>query len=371
MHKFTKDDAPYIIYEIEQSLYNSGLSLYRIGGLKMILTLKKGTSEKEIERISNKIKEIGFTPYLLKGVSETIIGVIGDNAILKKDIFESMDSVAFITQISKPYKLASREIKSENSIIDVDGVKIGGDKITVMAGPCSIENRDMMLDIAKETKDAGASILRGGAFKPRTSPYSFQGLGEEGLKYMKEAKEITGMPIVTEIMNANQADVIAKYADMMQIGARNMQNFDLLKVVGELDIPILLKRGMSATIKEFLMSAEYIMSRGNEKVILCERGIRTFETSTRFTLDLSAVPVIKEVSHLPIIIDPSHAAGKRYLVGPLAKAAVAVGADGLIIEVHNSPQDALSDGPQLLLPKDFKVLMDELKQIAKSVGREI
>ena len=337
----------------------------------MILTLKKSATEEDVEKVIEKINELGFTPHVSKGTKKTLIGVIGENAIVKRELFEAMDCVESITPISKPYKLASRDFKSENSVISVGDVKIGGNEVVVSAGPCSVEGRDILLRDAKAVKAAGAKILRGGAFKPRTSPYTFQGLGKEALEYMAEAREITGMPVVTEIMNTKHLALVVEYADMLQIGARNMQNFELLKEVGDYDIPVLLKRGFSNTINEWLMSAEYIMSRGNYNVILCERGIRTFETATRFTLDLSAIPVARQLTHLPIVVDPSHPAGKRYLVPPLAKAGIAAGADGLIIEVHPEPEKALSDGAQSMLPDDFSKLMDELRAIAKAIGRSL
>jgi len=337
----------------------------------MILTLKSDASKKEIEHVIDKIKQLGFTPHVSKGAEKTIIGVIGEKAILAREIFEAMDAVEFITPISKPYKLASREFKKKDSIININGLKIGGEKIVIMAGPCSVEKKGLLISIAKSVKDSGARILRGGAFKPRTSPYTFQGLGEEGLKYLADAKNETGLLIVTEAMTMEQVHLVAKYADIIQIGARNIQNFDLLREVGKIKRPVLLKRGIATSIKEFLMSAEYIMSQGNYDVILCERGIRTFEDSTRFTLDLNAIPVIKHLSHLPIIVDTSHGTGVRDYVIPMSKAAIACGADGLIIEVHPKPEEALSDGPQSLLPEDFGRLMEELKPVIKAVGRKI
>ena len=274
--------------------------------------------------------------------------------------------------ILQPFKLVSREFKKEDTIIEFEnGVKIGGKKIHVMAGPCAIESKELLIQIAEDVKAAGASFIRGGAFKPRTSPYTFQGLGEEGLKYLSDAKNKTGLLVITEVMDPRDIELILPYTDIIQIGTRNMQNFRLLTEVGGYDKPVLLKRGLAATIKEFLMSAEYIMAKGNTKVMLCERGIRTFETYTRNTLDLSAIPVIKKLSHLPVIVDPSHAVGKWDLVAPMAKAAVAAGADGLIIEVHPNPEEAFSDGEQSLKPKAFKELMKELKVIAKAVGREL
>lgn len=337
----------------------------------MILTLKPNAEKKDVDAVCKKIKELGFTPHLSKGKEVTVIGVIGQNAILKKDIFEAMEVVAFITPISKPYKLVSREFKKENTVIKIGDIKIGGADVIVAAGPCSVETKELLLEIAKKIKISGAKMIRGGAFKPRTSPYAFQGLGEKGLKYLDEVKKLTGLPVITEAMNVNQVSLVARYADIVQIGARNMQNFDLLKEAGKTKKPVLLKRGLSATIEEFLMSAEYIMAQGNYNVILCERGIRTFETATRFTLDLNAVPVIKKLSHLPVFIDPSHGVGVREYIPAMCKASVAAGADGLIVEVHSCPEKAFSDGPQSLLPPQFDKMMNELKAVARAVGREI
>jgi 3-deoxy-7-phosphoheptulonate synthase len=276
-----------------------------------------------------------------------------------------------IIPILKPYKLVSREFKNTDTLVEVEGEKIGGSEIQVIAGPCSVEGREMILSVARHVKEAGAKLLRGGAFKPRTSPYTFQGLGEEALAYLAEAKKVTGLPVVTELMDPRDAELVYKYADVIQIGARNMQNFRLLKEVGGMDKPVLLKRGMSATILEFLMSAEYIVSQGNRKVIFCERGIRAFETETRNTLDLSTVPVLKKLSHLPVIVDPSHAVGRWDLIDSMSKAAIAAGVDGLMIEVHPSPENALSDGPQSLRPDRFSKLMEDIKAVAKAVGRTI
>lgn len=337
----------------------------------MIIVLKPGTTEQQKEHILNKIKEAGLTPNVLKGQERTVIAVIGDERVLQKQPITALPGVEKALPILSPYKLVSREFKKENTVVDVNGVKVGGNKLVLMAGPCSVEKKDLLTSIAEDIKVAGAQILRGGAFKPRTSPYSFQGLGEEGLEYLSEAKKKTGLPIITEIMDPRDMPMIMKHADIIQIGARNMQNFRLLAEVGAHNKPVMLKRGLSATIKEFLLSAEYIMSAGNSQVILCERGIRTFETQTRNTLDLSAVPVIKQLTHLPIIVDPSHAVGITYLVAPMAKAAVAAGADGLMIEVHPNPEEAYCDGDQALLPKDFKILVAELRLIAKAVGREL
>jgi len=337
----------------------------------MIIVLKSKATQKQIDHIINKVKKLGLKPMVSKGVERTIIGVIGEEDKIRMQPLEVYPGVEKVLTILKPYKLVSREFKKEDSIVEVSKtVKIGGNKIVVMAGPCSVENKALLLTIAKNVKDAGALMLRGGAFKPRTSPYSFQGLGEEGLKFLKEAKKLTGLPIVTELMDPRDMPLVERYADMIQIGARNMQNFNLLKEVGQSKKPVLLKRGMSSTIKDLLMSAEYILSEGNFNVILCERGIRTFEDHTRFTLDISAVPVIKNLSHLPVIVDPSHATGRWGLVTPCAKAAIAAGADGLIVEVHPSPEDAFSDGAQSLLLEKFDTMMSELKAVAKAVGRE-
>ena len=338
----------------------------------MIIVLRPEATKKEIDHIIDKVKKLGLKPMVSKGVERTIIGVIGEEDILRVQPLEAYPGVEKVMPILKPYKLVSREFKQEDTIIKVDkGVEIGGKKIVVMAGPCSVENKALLLRIAKSVKKSGAVMLRGGAFKPRTSPYSFQGLGEEGLEYLKETKKMTGLPIVTELMDPRDMPLLEKYADVIQIGARNMQNFNLLKEVGHSKKPVLLKRGISSTIKELLMSAEYILSEGNFNVVLCERGIRTFEDHTRFTLDVSAVPIIKSLSHLPVIVDPSHATGKWGLVPPCAKAAVAAGADGLLIEVHPNPEEALSDGAQSLLPEKFDNLMKELKKIAEAVGREL
>ena len=338
----------------------------------MIIVLRPNATQKEIDHIIERVKKLGLKPMVSKGVERTIIGVIGEEDIIRIQPLEVYPGVEKVMPILKPYKLVSRDFKQEDTIVDVGGgVKIGGKKIVVMAGPCSVENEMLLVKIAKSVKESGAVVLRGGAFKPRTSPYAFQGLGEEGLKFLKEAKKVTGLPIVTEIMDVRDMSLLEKYADIIQIGARNMQNFNLLKEVGQSKKPVLLKRGMSATIKELLMSAEYILSEWNFNVILFERGIRTFEDHTRFTLDISAVPIIKQLSHLPVVVDPSHATGKWGLVSPCSKAAIAAGADGLIIEVHPNPEEALSDGAQSLLPDKFAELMKEVSKVAKAVGREI
>jgi 3-deoxy-7-phosphoheptulonate synthase len=335
----------------------------------MIIVLKKDATEEVIDHVVEKIKGLGLAVHISRGQERTIIGAIGDESVLAGTALEALPGVEKVMPILKPYKLVSREFKSEDTVIDVGGVNIGGRSVQVIAGPCSVEGRDTLLATAREVKEGGARLLRGGAFKPRTSPYSFQGLGEQGLKFLAEAKKETGLQIVTELMDPRDTELVSEYADIIQIGARNMQNFRLLTDVGRLKKPVLLKRGLSATIKEFLMSAEYIASQGNKEIILCERGIRTFETSTRNTLDLSSVPVLKEETHLPVFIDPSHAVGRWNLVGALSKASVAVGADGLMIEVHNDPENALCDGAQSLKPGRFLELMKELKKVAESVGR--
>ena len=307
--------------------------------------------------------------HLSEGRFVTIIGVVGDKKLLQDVPLEAMSGVEKVVAITSGYKLASRQFKPENSVIDVDGVQIGGNKLVVMAGPCAVESREQLLESAAIVKQAGATFLRGGAYKPRTSPYSFQGLEEQGLKFLAEAREVTGLKIVTEVVDPQSVAVVAEYADVLQIGARNMQNFQLLKTVGRAGKPVLLKRGIAATIEEWLNAAEYVMNEGNYKVMLCERGIRTFETATRNTLDLSAVAVLKNACHLPIIVDPSHGTGHWKLVRPMARAAVAAGADGLMIEVHPKPDEAMSDGMQSLTPENFTALMTEIDGIAKVMGR--
>lgn len=339
-----------------------------------IIVLKPDASEEALNHLVKKLESKGLSANVSRGTERTIVGVIGDTSKVteeEEDAIRVMTGVEDVMRIIKPYKLASREFRSENTTIDVKGMVIGGKRIHVIAGPCSVENKTMMISVAEEVKKAGATFIRGGAFKPRTSPYAFQGLGEEGLKYLAAAREKTGLPVVTEIMDPRDLDVMVEYADVIQIGARNMQNFRLLLEVGAVNKPVLLKRGLASTIKEWLMSAEYIMSKGNHQVILCERGIRTFETATRNTLDLSAVPVLKQLTHLPVVVDPSHGVGKWDLVAPMAKAAVAAGADGILIEVHPNPEEAMSDGEQSLKPDAFRKLMDELRPIAAAVGREI
>ena len=338
----------------------------------MIIVFKPKTSEEDVRKVASVVEAKGLTTHIVVGEDVTICGVIGDTTKVDPKQIEVSSVVERVMHVSEPYKLANRAFHPDDSIIDVSGVKVGGDHLALIAGPCSVESKEQVIEIAKAAKAAGANMLRGGAFKPRTSPYAFQGMGTEGLDILVAAKEVTGLPIVSELMSAEYIDEFNAKVDLVQIGARNMQNFDLLKEVGRrCTKPILLKRGLSATFEEWVMSAEYIMASGNPNVILCERGVRTFETYTRNTLDLQAIPVIKKLTHLPIIIDPSHAGGKWWLVEPMAKAAVAAGCDGLMIEVHNSPETALCDGPQSLKPAKFEQLMKELKPIADAVGKEI
>ncbi len=334
--------------------------------------MKPAATPEEIHHLCEKVKELGLTPHVSRGVERTIIGVIGEEDKIRVKPLEAYPGVDSVVPILRPYKLASRDFKPEPTQIELrDGTTIGGKKVVVMAGPCSVENREMMFQIAKHVKASGATFLRGGAFKPRTSPYSFQGLGEEGLKYLREAADEHGLLMVTEVMDTRTVELVSQYADMLQIGARNMQNFDLLKECGQSKKPVLLKRGLSATISELLLSAEYLLAKGNFKVALCERGIRTFETATRNTIDINAIPVLKHETHLPVIIDPSHGTGKWEYVAPIARAAIAAGADGLMIEVHNNPEEAMSDGQQSLLPAKFDRMMKDLRPIAQAVGREL
>ena len=337
----------------------------------MIIVMKAGAPVSESEKIKKSMEAKGFIIHESRGMNYCILGIVGDTSTLDPDQLAVNDWVEKVMRVQEPFKMANRMFHPENTVVDVSGVKVGGKKLAVIAGPCSIETNEQMNTVAAAVKSAGATLLRGGAFKPRTSPYAFQGLKEKGLDMLETAGRKNKLPIVTEIMSADKIEEFVGKVDLIQVGARNMQNFDLLKELGKTNVPILLKRGMAATIQEWLMSAEYIMSNGNENVILCERGIRTFETYTRNTLDLSAVLAIKQLSHLPVIVDPSHAAGKWWMVDGLAKAAVAVGADGLMIEVHNDPENAWCDGAQSLKPEKFTKLMKELKNIAKDVGREL
>ena len=337
----------------------------------MIIVMKPDAAKKDIEHVLKTIRDMKLRPHISKGKERTIIGAIGDERNLANIPLTTFAGVEKVMPILSPYKVVSREFKKENTLIRVNGVTIGGKKIVIMAGPCSIEGREMLMAIGKSVKSSGAAILRGGAYKPRTSPYSFQGMGKEGLELLKEAKHLLKMPVVTEIMDTKDIDLISDYTDIFQVGARNMQNFSLLKELGSTNKPILLKRGLSATIKELLMSAEYIASKGNDKIILCERGIRTFETETRNTLDLNAIPVIKKLTHLPIIVDPSHGTGRRDIVATMSMAAIAAGADGIIVEVHQQPEKALSDGEQSLKPDEFKQMVKAIDRIAQAIGRSI
>jgi 3-deoxy-7-phosphoheptulonate synthase len=338
----------------------------------MIIVMKPGSTESDIEDVSRRVREFGFQTHLSRGEVRTIIGIVGDDRAKEQLLaLQSLECVESVVRILQPFKLASREAHPDDTEFRVNGITIGGKRIVVMAGPCSVESREQLMEVATKAKAAGASFLRGGAFKPRTSPYSFQGLEEEGLKILAEARKATGLPVVTEVMEPDKVEVVAEFADILQIGARNVQNFSLLKRVAECGKPVLLKRGMSTSIEEWLLSAEYVLAGGNPRVILCERGIRTFETATRFTLDLNAVPVIKKLSHLPVIVDPSHGTGHWEYVAAMARAGLAAGADGLLIEVHNKPEEALSDGPQSLKPDRFARLMDELRPLAQVLGRSL
>lgn len=337
----------------------------------MIIIMNPKATEEEVRKVKSVVEGRGLETNLSKGDTYFIIGIVGDTSVIDPKKLQVLKGVDRVMKVQEPYKKANRIFKPEDTIVKVENSIVGGGHLGIMAGPCSVESEEQIVEVAKRVKKAGANFLRGGAFKPRTSPYSFQGLELEGLKLLKIAKEETGLPIVTELMSTDYLDTFVEEVDMIQIGARNMQNFDLLKQVGRTKKPVLLKRGLSSTIEEWLMSAEYIMAGGNDNVILCERGIRTFETITRNTLDLQAVPVIKKLSHLPIIIDPSHAGGYAYLVEPMAKAAVMSGADGLMIEVHNDPENALSDGQQSLTPDEFDILMKKVKAVAELEDKQI
>lgn len=337
----------------------------------MIIIVKPDATEKEVAGIEDKLKGYGFRLNVSKGVERTIIGAIGDEKMLQDKAIKTLPGVEDVIPILKPYKLVSRDFKKEDTIINVKGIKIGGEELTIMAGPCSVESYEMARETARRTSARGARFLRGGAYKPRTSPYSFQGVGPDALKWLRKAADEFGMGVITELVDPRDLDVVSEYTDIIQIGTRNMQNFRLLHDVGAQKKPILLKRGMSATIKDFLLAAEHIAKEGNMDIILCERGIRTFETATRNTLDLSCVPIIKNVSHLPIIVDPSHGTGKKECIGPMSLAAVAAGADGLMIEVHPCPEEALSDGDQSLTPDEYLKVMDKVEIIAGAVGKKI
>ena len=337
----------------------------------MIIVLKPDHQEDDLHRLVRRLEDLGLHAHISKGEHRTIVGAIGDERMLREVPLESMPGVESVLPILKPYKLVSREFKPDDTLIQVDGEEIGGPKIQLIAGPCAVESREVLEEIAAALVPMGVRFLRGGAFKPRTSPYAFQGWGEKGLKYLDGVRGSTGMLIVTELMDPRDTVLVSRYADIVQIGTRNMQNFRLLTEVGNIEKPVILKRGMSATIKEFLMSAEYILAQGNERVILCERGIRTFETETRNTLDISAVPLLKQLTHLPVIVDPSHAVGRVDLVPAVSKAAIAAGADGLLIEVHVRPEEAMSDGPQSLRPAAFAAMIEECRRVAHAVGRTL
>jgi 3-deoxy-7-phosphoheptulonate synthase len=337
----------------------------------MLVVMKPHATSVEIAAVEERIRSLGLSPHAIPGAQRVAIGITGNKGALDTALFETMAGVAEAIRVSQPWKLVSREVKEEDTVIDVGGVKLGGTAIAVMAGPCSVESKEQILEAAHAVKKAGAVFLRGGAYKPRTSPYEFQGLGEEGLKMLALAREQTGLKVVTEVMDADDLAAVADYADVLQIGARNMQNFSLLKRLGKVHKPVLLKRGPSATIKEWLMAAEYLLSQGNYQVALCERGIRTFETMTRNTLDLNAVPVLKALTHLPVVVDPSHGIGLRRHVPAMARAGIAAGADGLIVEVHPCPERALSDGQQSLTPAEFAALMQQVKVIAGAIGRPL
>lgn len=337
----------------------------------MIVVMNRGASAQEIDGVCQRLTKEGFNIHLSQGVERTIIGAVGDKSRVSKSSLEALPGVEKVVPILQPYKLAGRDFRRENSVIRVGDIEIGGDQIQIFAGPCAVESWEQLIESARAVKEAGAAFLRGGAFKPRSSPYSFQGLEEEGLKLLSRAREETGLLIVTEVMDPRSIEIVSYYSDVLQVGARNMQNFFLLRELAKVNKPILLKRGLSATIEEWLMAAEYLMSGGNYQVILCERGIRTFETYTRNTLDLSAIPAAKHLSHLPVIVDPSHGTGIRHLIEPMARAAVAAGADGVMIEVHPNPAEALCDGPQSLTPESFQALMKELRGVAQVMGKTL
>jgi len=337
----------------------------------MIVVMKSGSTQPQIEHVISLVREMGLKEHVIVGTERTVIAVIGNDRLKDKSKLETVEGVDKVMPVLAPYKMASREVHKDRSLVTLGGGKIGGNRIGVIAGPCSVEDRSQILETAHAVKEAGAIALRGGAFKPRTSPYAFQGLAEEGLKFLAEAREKTGLAIVTEVMSIEQVPIVVEFADVLQIGARNMQNYNLLNKVGEQSKPVLLKRGLSATLEEFLLAAEYIMARGNHQVMLCERGIRTFEEYVRNTLPLAIVPELHRVSHLPVVVDPSHGTGKSYLVDSMCRAAVAAGADGLIIEVHNDPEHAMTDGAQSLNPKQFAEMMKAIKRVAAAVDREV
>jgi 3-deoxy-7-phosphoheptulonate synthase len=336
----------------------------------MIIVMQAGASKTQVDSVVRRVETLGYQVHMSQGEERTIIGVVGDDRPIDHSQFEALEGVEKTVPILRPFKLASREFQPQDTVVALNGVKIGGQKIALMAGPCAVESRTQLLETAQAVQEAGATVLRGGAYKPRTSPYSFQGLGEAGLEILAEARELTGMPVVTEVMAPEQVPLVARFADMLQIGARNMQNYALLHAAGESGHPVLLKRGMMCTIEELLMAAEYILSHGNRRLVLCERGIRTFERYTRNTTDINAIPVIKQMSHLPVVLDPSHGTGKWEYVSAVAKAGIAAGADGLLIEVHVHPEDASSDGVQSLKPERFAALVAEARRVAEAVDRE-
>jgi 3-deoxy-7-phosphoheptulonate synthase len=340
----------------------------RLGG-PVLIVMERAATDEDVGRVVAAAERLGLKAHPIPGAQRTAIGLTGNKGAIGPAAFENLPGVREVLQVSHPYKLVSREFHPEDSVVPIGGVPVGGAALVVVAGPCAVESREQMLAVAREVKRLGAHLLRGGAFKPRTSPYSFQGLGEAGLKLLAEAREATGLPVVTEVLDTENVDLVAEWADCLQIGARNMQNFELLKKAGKTGKPILLKRGMSATLEEFLLAAEYVLAEGNPNVVLCERGVRTFSDFTRNTLDLAIVPAVERLSHLPIVVDPSHGTGRRDKVIPMSCAAVASGADGLLVEVHHKPEEALSDGPQALTPALFEALMGRIRPIAAAVGR--
>jgi 3-deoxy-7-phosphoheptulonate synthase len=367
-----KEGRPFTIYSAIQEIILGRHKNNILGELIMMIIMKSGHTQAQLDHVTEHIRAKGLSPHLSVGAEHTVIGAIGDTHSIPTDTFEVLDGVESVVRITQPYKLASRQFKPQDSVFPLDGFTVGGKEIVIIGGPCSVESRTQILETAQAVRAAGGNALRGGVFKPRTSPYVFQGLGEEGLQYMSEARERTGMPIVAEIMSQTQLELMLKYrVDVFQVGARNMQNYNLLRDLGETRTPVLLKRGLSATIEELLMASEYILSGGNERVMLCERGIRTFETATRNTTDINAIPVLKSLTHLPVILDPSHSTGHAGFVTSIARAAIAAGADGLIIEVHMDPEHALSDGRQSLRPEKFAELVKQVGGIAELMGRKL
>jgi 3-deoxy-7-phosphoheptulonate synthase len=335
----------------------------------MLIVMDAAATAEDVERVVGAIRTLGLQAHPIPGAQRTAIGITGNRGTVDRGAFENLPGVSEVIPVSAPYKLVSREAKHENTVVSVGGVPVGGPRLAIVAGPCAVESEEQALEIGRQVRDGGANLYRGGAYKPRTSPYSFQGLGPEGLRILSRVRAETGLPVITEVLDTETVDEVAEHADCLQVGARNMQNFSLLKRLGRLRKPVLLKRGLSATLEELLLSAEYLLAEGNYEVILCERGVRTFADHTRNTLDLSAVPYIQRISHLPIVVDPSHGTGKRNKVLPLSRAAVAVGADGLLIEVHHDPEHALSDGPQAILPEMFRELVEVVRRLAPVVGR--